>query len=247
MAAGVSKRGGFLTGAGHVLGAFALLRAPGVRAYVVVPLALNIALFIAAIVGASDMLDYLIAEYLGGWPDFLQWIIWLLFALVSAVLVFFTFSIVANILASPFNGLLSEAVERHLRGDIEAVPFAWRRLLAELRRTLVAEARKLAYIVLRALPLLVISIIPGLNVAGSVLWPLFGAWMLCMEYLDCPLGNHGEAFPRVIEHMRGARGLSLGFGFAMTVVTIVPILNFIAVPLGVAAATRLYCAQIAEA
>ena len=245
MATGVKPSpGGFFTGMRHVSRGFALLGAPGVRLFVIVPLTINIVLFALALYGVGQTLDYAIANYLPNWPEWIQWLIWLVFAALAAIVVFFTFSIVANILASPFTGLLADAVERRLRGQSTAVGWTWRTLGAELARTLVGELRKLFYIGWRALPLLVLSVIPVVNLAAPPLWLLFGAWMLCMEYLDCPLGNHGRAFPWVLEEMRARRSLALGFGFAMTLVTIIPVLNFLAVPLGVAGATSLYCTHV---
>ncbi|MEQ8234401.1 MAG: sulfate transporter CysZ [Gammaproteobacteria bacterium] len=241
-----SRGGGALTGARHVLAGLRLLRAPGVRGYVILPLLINVALFAAALVGLGQALDYLIESYLASWPEWLQSIIWFLFAVLSAVIVFFTFSIVANVVASPFNGLLAEAVERHLRPELGPMQFSWKAFAADVARTVVAELRKLLYIALRALPLLVLSVIPGVNIIAPALWLLFGAWMFGLDYLDCPLGNHGKVFPRVLEEMRARRAMTLGFGFTMTLVTVIPLLNFVAVPLGVAAATSLYCAHIAQ-
>ena len=97
---------------------------------------------------------------------------------------------------------------------------------------------------MRALPLLLLSFIPGLNVTATALWVLFGAWRLCLEYLDCPLGNHRNFFPRVIEEMRERRSMSLGFGLFITVPTLIPLVNFIAMPVGVAGATSLYLAHL---
>ncbi len=248
----MSGGGGFFDGVRHALRGFGLIRARGVRVFVIVPLLINVVLFAGALIGAGNLLDYFLDRYLHGWPDWIQWLVdllewlvWLLFAALAAVIAFFTFSVVANIIASPFNGLLAEAVEHHLQPGRGAVDTSWRRVLADVRRTLVAELRKLVYIGLRALPLLVLSLIPGLNVLAPALWLLFGAWMLCLEYLDCPLGNHSAFFPRVIDEMRARRPLALGFGLAMTVLTLIPVLNFIAMPVGVAGATSLYCARIA--
>jgi len=235
---------GFFAGMRHVSRGFALLGAPGVRVFVIVPLAINIVLFALALYGVGQTLDYAIAHYLQNWPQWIQGLIWLVFIVLAAIVVFFTFSVVANIVASPFNGLLADAVERRLRGQPMGADWTWRRLGAEIARTLVGELRKLLYIGWRALPLLILSLIPFVNLAAAPLWLLFGAWMLCLEYLDCPLGNHGRAFPRVLEEMRARRSLALGFGFAMTLVTIIPVLNFIAVPLGVVAATSLYCTHV---
>ena len=235
---------GFVAGARHALAGIKLIRQPGIRAFVVIPLAINIVLFALAIYGVSYFLDSAIETYLGSWPEWIQTVIWWLFAILSAVTVFFTFTLIANVVASPFNGLLSEAVERHLRGDLEQVPWSLGRILGDLRRTIVAELRKLFYILVRALPLFLLSLIPIVNAAAPVLWLLFGAWMLCLEYLDCPLGNHSAFFPRVVDEMRARRRLALGFGGVMTLITMIPILNFVAMPVGVAGATSLYCQRI---
>lgn len=236
---------GLLRGAGHALEGFRLIRAPGVRRFVVVPLLINTLLFVLALYAVSGALDYALAEYLGGWPEWVHTILWVVFGLLAAVIVFFSFSLVANIIASPFNGMLAEAVERHLDPHTTTPEFTWARMLAEAARSIAAELRKLLYIGLRAIPLLVLTLIPGINVVAPALWVLFGAWMLSLEYLDCPLGNHGRTFPAVLGEMRARRGLSLGFGGAITVLTLVPVLNFLAMPVGVAGATSLYVAHIA--
>jgi CysZ protein len=232
---------GLTQGMRHALGGFRLIMKPGVRAFVVIPLLINIVVFVAALGGVGLALDYGLDRYLGGWPEWTHWILWLIFGLLAAIAVFFTFSLLANVIAGPFNGVLSEAVERYLDPHTEAPPFTWRRLPQEAARSIRAELQKLVYIALRALPLVLISLIPGLNIVAPVLWFLFGAWMLSLEYLDCPLGNHGRVFPAVIQTLRAQRRLALGFGGSITVLTMIPIINFLALPVGVAGATSMYC------
>ncbi len=237
-------RPGMAAGAGHALKGFRLIFAPGVRVFVLVPLLINVVLFAAGLLAAGEFIDYLLAEKLAGMPEFLHTVLRVLFWVLAAITVFFTFSLVANLVASPFNGILAEAVERHLDPSASMPSFTWTRLLAEAVRSIAAELRKLVYIVVRALPLLVLTVIPGLNVVAPPLWILFGAWMLSLEYLDCPLGNHGRGFPAVIEEMRARRGLALGFGGTITILTMIPLLNFLAMPVGVAGATSLYVAHV---
>lgn len=238
---------GFVAGVRHALAGFRLITRPGVRAYVVVPLLINVVLFGLALYGVTLAIDLVVERYLGNVWAWLQGLVEILLTVLAVVLVFFSFSIVANIVASPFNGMLAEAVERHLRPHMGAMTFSWRRLLGDVGRTVVAELRKLLYIGIRALPLLVVSIIPGLNLLAPALWLLFGAWMLCLEYLDCPLGNHRAFFPRVLTEMRARRRLALGFGGAVTLITLIPVVNFVAMPIGVAGATSLYCRHLDDA
>ena len=72
----------------------------------------------------------------------------------------------------------------------------------------------------------------------------FGAWMLAIEYVDCPLGNHGQPYPAVRMKLRPKRRLALGFGGTVMALTMIPVVNFIAMPVGVAAATALYLDEL---
>jgi CysZ protein len=235
----------FVGGIGHALRGARLLYAPGVRRYVLAPLAISIAVFSLGLWGALTLVDVVVDRYLGAWPAWLAWLAWGVFAIATALVVFFTFSIVANLIASPFNGLLAAAVERHLRGLPEAPDHGPQKILAESQRALRGELKKLGYIAWRALPLVVLSLVPGLNLLAPPLWFLFGAWMLALEYLDCPFGNHDRVFPNVLSAMREERSLALGFGGAMALLSAVPLVNFLAMPIGVAGATSLYCARFA--
>ncbi len=102
------------------------------------------------------------------------------------------------------------------------------------------EVRKLFYIGIRAIPLLFLFLIPGLNLIAPILWIIFGAWMLAIEYLDYPMGNHNLSFKQQLVLLKKNRFLCLGFGLVLLFMTITPILNFISMPIGVAAATSLW-------
>lgn len=231
---------GFARGVTYPWRGFRLLLQPGIRRYVIAPLLINIAVFALGVTSLAHVLDYAMDQFLPDWMDWLRYLLWPLFIIAALGLVFFAFSAVANLVASPFNGILAAAVERHLRGVTNAAPFTWRALLDEAWRSLRGELRKLAYFGGFAIPCLILLLIPGVNVLAAPLWLLFGAWMLAVEYIDCPLGNHGQPFPAVRNSLRGRRALAFGFGLTMTPLTVIPVLNFVAMPVGVAAATMLY-------
>ena len=236
---------GFAAGVGFAWRGFRLLTEPGLRRFVAGPVAINVAVFAYGLASFAQLFAQLIDRYCAGWPEWALWIAWLVFGTLAAVALFFTFSLVANVLASPFNGLLAEAVERHLLHPDQPLEFSWKTLFAEAGRALVAALRKLLYFAWRALPLLVLSFIPGLNLIAPLLWIVFGGWMLAIEYLDCPLGNHGQVFPAAVDKLRSERAMALGFGVSLSVLTVVPLLNFLAMPIGVAGATAMYCANFA--
>lgn len=238
--------GGFLAGAGYALRGARLLRQPGLRRFVVGPLAINMLVFGAALTGFGELFQQLMAQLFPSMPEWLAWLAWLVFGALALIVLFFTFSLVANVLASPFNGLLAEAVEHHLAAPDQPLAFSWSALLAEAGRAMFAALRKLLYFALRAVPLVIVSLVPGLNLLAPALWLLFGAWMLAIEYLDCPLGNHGRVFPAAIACLRGERAMAFGFGLALSLLTLVPLVNFLAMPIGVAGATLMYCERFRQ-
>ena len=226
-----------ILGATYLLRGLRLLTEPGLRRYVVAPLLINAVLFALGIWLAVLGIDRLLADLLPAWLDWLDWLLWPLLVLVFAVVVFFTFSIVANLVAAPFNGFLSAAIER-MRTGVD--PVAGMSLKQEVAQTLSSEAAKLWYTVVRAGPLLLLTLVPGLNVLGTPLWLLFSAWMQSLQHVDYPMGNHGIGFTRQRRMHAEVRWLSLGFGGAVTLAMLVPVLNFLVMPAAVAGATLMW-------
>lgn len=97
---------------------------------------------------------------------------------------------------------------------------------------------------MRALPLGLLFLIPGINVAAPFIWALFSAWMLAIEYLDYPMANHALHFATQRRILRGNRLLAYGFGGGTLLLTMIPVLNFIAMPAAVAGATALWVEEL---
>ncbi len=64
--------------------------------------------------------------------------------------------------------------------------------------------------------------------------------MLSLEYLDYPLGNHGVLFKQTRGLAKQQRARCLSFGALVSAFTMIPVLNFIVMPVAVAGATDLY-------
>ncbi len=241
---------GFKDGVQALLAGFGLLNKPRVRLFVIIPLLINTLLFAAVIVYGASQLGQLIAwmeSQLGGWWEWIDWILWLLwplFVAFSLLLVFVCFSILANLIAAPFNGFLAAAVEQHLTGNWPDDGGSLRQLPREVLKALGGEIRKLLYFALWALPLLLLSFMPLINIAAPVIWFLFGAWMLALEYMDFPLGNHGHTFPGIRRIIARQRSAAFGFGMAALLLSMIPVVNFIVVPVAVSGATRLWVLHI---
>jgi len=83
-------------------------------------------------------------------------------------------------------------------------------------------------------------LIPGVNAFAPLCWWAFGAWILALQYMDYPLSNHGISLRRQRALLARHRPLVLGFGSAVLVMTLVPILNFVVMPAAVIGATCMW-------
>ncbi|OWJ95973.1 sulfate transporter CysZ [Pseudomonas sp. A46] len=229
-----------LTGPQYLGEGLKLVLRPGLRLFVLLPLTVNLLLF-AALIGFaiqefSGWVDALMPT-LPDWLGFLQYLIWPLFVLLVLVLVFFTFTLLANIIAAPFNGFLAEKVEVVVRGTDDFPAFSWGELLAMIPRTMGREMRKLAYFLPRAGALLILSFVPGVNLLATPLWIIFGIWMMAVQYIDYPADNHKLGWNEMLAWLREKRWQSLGFGGITYLALMIPFVNIIMMPAAVAGAT----------
>lgn len=217
-----------------------LIMRPGLRLFVLLPLTLNLLLFIGLIVLAMQQFGGWVDTFMPKLPDwlsFLQYIIWPLFVLLVLLIMFFTFTMLANIIAAPFNGFLAEKVEVVARGRDDFPPFSWAELAAMVPRTIGRELRKLGYFLPRALPLLILSFIPVINLVATPLWILFGVWMMAVQYIDYPADNNKLGWDDMLAWLREKRWQSLGFGGAVYLALLIPFVNILVMPAAVAGAT----------
>ncbi len=229
-----------LSGPGHLAAGLRLILSPGLRRFVLLPLTVNLLLFVALIVLAVQQFGFWVEALmptLPQWLAFLEYLLWPLFVALVLLILFFGFTLLANLIAAPFYGVLAEKVDAVVRGSDVAPPFSWGELLAMIPRTLGRELRKLAYLLPRALALLVLSLIPGLNLLAAPLWLLFGVWMMAVQYIDYPADNHKMGWDDMLAWLRAKRWQSLGFGAATYAALLVPGLNILLMPAAVAGAT----------
>ena len=227
-----------ITGANYVLKGWRLLNKPGIRPYVIIPLLINTLLFAGLIWFLSGQFGELVNQWIPELPDWLSWlswILWLFFSITILVVLFFTFTILANLIGAPFNSYLSAAVELHLTGS--SPESENRGVLTEIKNSLFGELKKIVYFILWSIPLVIITFIPVVNVISPLLWALFGAWMMTVEYADYPLGNNGLSFPEIKTTLRQKSILSLGFGGMVMFTSLIPVFNFFIMPAAVIGAT----------
>ncbi|WP_286240597.1 sulfate transporter CysZ [Neptuniibacter halophilus] len=235
-------KGNPVRGAGYLLRGLQMLPDAQIRPFVLVPLLTNILLFVAAIwllfSNFTGWVDALISRFLPDWEwlQFLHYLLWPVLALVVIIFVYYGFSVVANIIAAPFNGFLAEKVEKRLRGDV-ITDEGWQAVLALIPRAIGRELAKLGYYLPRFLFLLVLSFIPVINLIAPFLWLLFGAWMMAIQYCDYPMDNNKVSFKNMRGMLKADRLTSIGFGGLVQVGMMVPLLNLIIMPAAVVGAT----------
>lgn len=239
----------FFTGIGCSISGLKLIRQPGIRRFVTIPLIINISLFSLAIGLLISMFSQWMESLLPSFPswlswleDWIRWLLWPLFAFMIFFIAFYSFTFVANLIAAPFNNLLAQKVESVLTGNSkEEIPTLppWE----IVKKSLASEIGKLLYLVKWSIVIMIISIIPVINVSAPFLWLVFGAWMLTLEYIDFPMGNHGHFFKEINQYARTRKTSCLGFGTGALILTSIPVINFLAMPANVAGATALWIQQ----
>lgn len=235
------------TAAGFLLRGIRLLPNPKLRLFVVIPVLVNIVLYGTALALGYYYVDMLIARFIPESLQWLSWILWPLFFISFFIAAFFTFTVLANLIASPFYGILAARTLAVISGrsHIEEQP---------MLRVVAAELRRMLYIMTRMLPLLILFFIPVINIVASFALSLFGAWCLAMEFMAYPLENDGLLFDEQKRLLKGVWPGALSFGALTMIGLTVPVVNIIVGPAAVIGST-IYVheilgekrAQIAEA
>ncbi|MFT5101722.1 MAG: CysZ protein [Planctomycetaceae bacterium] len=219
---------------------FRLVRQPGLRRYVVIPLLINIVVLSAIMFYGMGQYEILLATISGWLPDWLSFLAGII-SFLTAVIVFaigiYLFTIIANIIASPFNSLLSEKVEELLvPGLVRESPG----ILTILGRSVAREVSKLLYLLPRLLGLLLFSVIPGVNAFAPLVWILFGAWMMAVQYADYGADNNQLSLPKLRDRLSQSKLQALLFGLIVYFLLAIPIVNLFLIPIAVAGGTVLW-------
>jgi CysZ protein len=229
-------------GAGYLWQGTRLLARTGVRGYVLAPLLISAILFTSLLWFGVTEFGAAVDALMPALPEWLQWLSWLLLPLAfmaALALALLLCVLGATLVAAPFTTPLAAAVERHLQdptsesGTAAPVGSFW----ADALHAIGDELRKLCYFATRALPLVVLSVVPGINLLAPPLWLLFSAWMLALEYTEIPLARHGMSVVVARRLVAEHRMTSFGFGLGVLGLTLLPGLQLLAIPAAVAGAT----------
>lgn len=244
----------FIKGFQYALSGFSWILRPKIRRFVYIPLIINIVLFSLAIGLLATYAETWVAGWIGeknDWWRIFRWlydiIVPVLTFLIYATLIFiayFLFSAVANVIAAPFNALLSKAVEQRIVG--QKVDYLEMPIGKEIWITIKTECVKLLRFLSLAALILLLLFIPVVNVIFPLVWFVFMAYALSIQYVDYPMANHGHFYQQQRQVLSKNRWQRLGFGTAANLMLLIPIINFLAMPVCVCGATVWWKKQLSK-
>jgi CysZ protein len=224
-------------------GAKFVMRHPRLYGYILIPFLINALVFSTALYLGYQFFNGFVLEHI---PQGEQWywailyyLAWFVAAIGTSVLMFFSFAIIGNLIASPFNDLLSEKVEIILGGsEIEAG--SWREMFSDSWRIIKEEAKRMIAFVVLMILLIPINFIPGFGqVVYTVLSSLLLIFFLTVEYFSYPLYRKTFTFKEQRKYIFSHKLLSFGFGCGVFCLLAIPLLQLLTIPLSVVGATML--------
>lgn len=159
----------------------------------------------------------------------------ILLFLASILVVLFGFVAIGLIVAAPFNDMLASAIERKVTGNVAEVKMS---LLKLAGHTMKNEAKKMSIIITVQLALLLVNLVPGIGQAIFLIAsPCFMALVMTYEFTGYTLDRRGLSFAQKRAYLKSHLGRSMGFGLAVAATVLIPLLNFMLLPLAVAGGT----------
>ncbi len=249
---------GFARGLSYVLRGmrFVYFQHPKLARYWVFPILITGLALFAVFYGAGSYYDdlggavwSLFPESWGeatGWVGALlrglRWIIELIAGILITLLGLVMVLLLSSVVAAPFNDALSEAVERILTGE-SAPSFSFRRMVADIARTIRLELLKVLVYVAVVGPMFLASFfIPGLGQVISLVGFTLTAIYLGIDYVDWPAARRNWSVSDRVTFTRRHLPAVAGFGTGVWLLLFIPLVNLFFMPAAVAGGTMLFVA-----
>lgn len=225
-----------------------LRRNPRLIQYILVPFLINTLVFSGAVYLGLDFFGSTVVDFIpqgeAWYWAVLYWFLWVVAVLLTAVLVFFSFTVVGNLLASPFNDLLSERTEEVLSGKVNDESFSFGRFLRDALQTILMEAKKMWIFVVVMVLILPLNLLPGIgNSIYTLLAVSLTLFFLSFEYLGFVLVRKHQFFREQKNFILARKFLMLGFSCGVMALLAIPFFQLLCIPLAVIGATRLWCEE----
>ncbi len=245
--AAVKPVAGFARGFSYPLRAARLFRQrPGLLRYLAIPFLINLLVFTVTVYFGLDLFQGMLETYAPStdvwYGVLLYYLAWTVALLLTTVVVFFSFTVFGNLIASPFNELLSERTEALICGVQNDQPFSLQRFWTESRYAIFVEIKKLAVFVFCMVLLFGINFIPGIgSLIYAVLAPALTLFFLVVEYMAFVLMRKQLSFAEQRRYIFKHSILMLGYACGVFCMLAIPFIQFFCIPLAVVGATLLWC------
>lgn len=212
-----------------------LLRAPRILLWLIPPLVITLLFDVLAFYfGYGRLCSWMASLLPESWnATWLQALIGVMSAIAVIFLLGWSFAWVYLTMTSPFQDFISVAVEREIHGVAGPEPEGWKGFL----RSIWQSAVQAVVLTLLTLIFLVIGFVP---ILGAIVFFLWSAFALGYAFVSIPSGRMAQRFAERFAFVRRHRGAVLGLGVVIAIISLLPILNVICLPIFVIAGTLLY-------
>ena len=223
-----------------------VLLSSGYRKFILIPLIANGILFVVFAMMLFSLLPSSLQWLISWIPDWLSYMEWFIYSVAGVLFLLIygmSFSVITNIFAAPFNGLLAEKIQREagLKLPEESIS-------SVIVRTLARELRKLVYFVgygiIVGVCLFFLAMVPFVQLIVPVLALTWMFWCLAIQYLDYAADNNQQSFDQLRKDAKKPFISTFGFGGIVAGLLMVPIVNIFVMPAAVAGGTLLWIKKI---
>jgi len=157
------------------------------------------------------------------------------------VVFFFLFTLLATVIAAPFNELISEKTEQLVTGNFQDSPFSFLQLLKDSARGIGHFFRILGVYFGILIASLFLLLVPGIGpMLFAAAMVLNTSYMLAYEYLGYPMDRRRFTFKQKRRFLRSRLKWTMGFGLGNAALASVPVLNLVVMPAAVVGGTLLF-------
>jgi CysZ protein len=228
----------FLSGFFTPLKAFALIarnkKLIGLSVLPVAVTAIIYVLVLALLIKFADTkLDGILSRTGLNQDNILYSVIHVLIAIVLIMASMLTFSLIANLVATPFNDLLAEAAEAFARPPL--APVSGLQFKDRVRQIWI-EFRKSLVVLLIAFFVFLFSLIPIVGLLGMLAAPM----LLAYEFASYPQTRRSYGIRRSLGFLRRNAAACFGFGLMCSVLFLIPFVSCLTLPLAVVGGMMLF-------
>jgi uncharacterized protein involved in cysteine biosynthesis len=215
----------------------------GLTAWTLLPALITAVTTVAGTWAAAHFVGAWLGAHTAGHGAFVGALVWVGVALVAAAAAYVLYVASCVLATAPFAGILSERTEKLAQATEAATlpPSSWKRELGLALRGIGQAVLGITCYLLIAVPLFVVHwAVPALAPLVWVLSLLEAALFFAYDAFNEPLHRRGASFGAKWRFIRAHLAESLGFGTAVALVMMIPLVSAVVVPVSVIGGTLLF-------